>query len=102
MTLDDFFTALEKTPRDWGLISGAIRRRAAYSVQCPLTAVAGFGQRLDFWTHAGPAFWRDAAKTIELSAKDVQKILSAADGRGQLRGRLLTACGMRPAPEKAP
>ena len=105
MTIEEFFAALEKTPRDWGIdwrLDGfrpvkGVRRDAAFSVQCPLTAVAGFDEREGFWTYGDPACWPDAARYLGLRMKDARKIVNAADGRGSLRLRLLAACGLKPA-----
>jgi hypothetical protein len=95
MTIDEFFAALEeKTPRDWELDHRSIRREATFATQCPLTAVAGFGERNGFWTYAGPLYWTEAAKSLGLAMKDARKIANAADGRGGLRKRLLAACGL--------
>jgi hypothetical protein len=93
MTLEEFFAALEKTPRDWEL-DHTIRRKATFATQCPLTAVAGFGERNGFWTYAGPLYWNDATQLLGLAMKDARKIANAADGQGSLRKRLLTACGL--------
>lgn len=93
MHIEEFFAALEKTPRDWMDDRGAIRRQGAFCEQCPLTAVAGFGERESFWTYAHAGYWKSAAREIRLPAKDALKIVSAADGRGHLRKRLLAACG---------
>ena len=101
MTLDEFFAALEKTPRDWGLCWGpvaqtAVRRDGKFCRQCPLTAVAGFGEREDYWKYGDPVVWRDAARELRLPTKDAQKIVSAADGsRGSMRKRLFAACGLK-------
>src|SRR5258708_37736339 len=103
MTLDQFFALLEKTPRDWrrqgGIDGHRIRRDGLFCVQCPLTAVAGFGERKGFWTYGDPSYWCAAAKEIGLRQKSAEKILSAADGRGHLRRRLLAACGLAGTPE---
>jgi hypothetical protein len=100
MTIDEFFAALEKTPRDWGLGWGlinrtAVRRDGKFCGQCPLTAVAGFGERMGFWTYADTVWWTDAARVLGLRMKDAKKIVHAADGRGSLRDRLLAACGLK-------
>jgi hypothetical protein len=99
MTIEEFFVALEKTPRDWERAEGvgAIRRDGKFIRQCPLTAVAGFGEREGFWTYSDPSRCADAARLLGLRVKDARKIVSAADGRGSLRGRLLAACGLNPA-----
>ena len=95
MTIEEFFAALEKTPRDWrGNHAVPIRRDGRFICQCPLTAVARFGEREGFWTYAGPVCWAHAARALGLSMKDARKIVSAADGHGRLRKRLLAACGL--------
>jgi hypothetical protein len=99
MTIDEFFAALEKTPRDWGIDWGlakrtAVRRRGTFCYQCPLTAVAGFGDREGFWTYSDPRWWPDAARELGLRMKDARRIVAAADGCGSLRERLLAACGL--------
>jgi hypothetical protein len=93
MTLDEFFAALEKTPRDW-FGAPSVRRRGAFVAQCPITAVAGFGEREDFWKYGDPGCWADAARHLGLRIRDARKIVSAADLRGSLRKRLLAACGI--------
>lgn len=98
MTLEEFFAALEKTPRDWAPRDAfdriAVRRCGTFCVQCPLTAVAGFGERLGFWTYADPGHWIDAARVLGLRPSVARRIINAADGRGRLRDRLLAACGV--------
>ncbi len=94
MTIDEFFAELEKTPRDW-LGKFAIRRYGAYCLQCPLTAVAGFGERKDFWPYGDTSCWAEAARHLGLRMKDARKIVNAADGSGSLRERLLVACGLK-------
>ncbi len=94
MTIDEFFAALEKTPRDW-LNSGAVRRCGKFCPQCPLTAVAGFGEREGFWTYGDTGMWHYAAQVLGLRMRDARKIVNAADGRGSLRERLLIACGLK-------
>ena len=71
-----------------------IRRDGRFICQCPLTAVAGFGEREGFWTYGNPSRWKEAAREIGLKMNDARKIVSAADGRGRLRRRLLAACGL--------
>ena len=96
MTIDEFFEALEKTPRDWVrcLGVGAIRRSGAFARQCPITAVAGFGEREHFWMYGDCGYWVEAARVLGLPIKDARKIVNAADKRGSLRARLLAACGL--------
>ena len=97
MTIEEFFAALEKTPRDWEIepdLDGSIRRDGAFCRQCPLTAVAGFGERKGFWEYGDPSTWVEAADYLGLRSGDARKIINAADGRGSLRERLLAACGL--------
>jgi hypothetical protein len=97
MTIEEFFAALETTPRDWESAEGvgAIRRDGKFVRQCPLTAVAGFGEREGFWTYGDPGCWRDAARCLGLRMTSARRIVNAADGRGSLRERLLAACGLK-------
>jgi hypothetical protein len=95
MTIDEFFAALEKSPRDWRMDRRGVRRDGAFTLQCPLTAVAGFGERGGFWKYGDPRWWRDAARCLGLRMADAEKIVSAADGHGRLRSRLLQACGLK-------
>ncbi len=95
MTIDEFLSALEKTPRDWKGAYYPVRRDGRFVQQCPLTAVAGFGEREGFWTYSDPGMWRYAAQVLGLRMRDARKIVNAADGRGSLRERLLIACGLK-------
>jgi hypothetical protein len=102
MTIEEFFAALEKTPRDWRIAWGrvaktTVRRDGKFVPQCPLTAVAGFGEREGFWTYGDPRHWQHAARELGLRKKDARKIVNAADGRGSLRERMLAACGLKDA-----
>lgn len=87
MTLEEFLERLRKTPRDWQVTQGLIRRGNHW--QCPITSL------LD------ECAWRYdlIGSSIGLPHHLVRQIANAADditGESELRARLLEACGLAP------
>lgn len=92
MTLDEFFAALEKTPRDWQFRGDGeqIRCFGELGLECPITSIEN--------GKYSPGSWRDAARSIGLRLDSARKIVNAADSpRGSLRKRLLQTCGLEEA-----
>ena len=78
MTLNEFITKLEKTPRTWRLMAP---RRIRCMKGCPIQALGGA------WDQ------RDGALGLAPGVK--ASIVTAADrGNNKLRARLLKACGL--------
>jgi len=79
MTIDEFIERLEKTPRDWYLVGGMIRRKRPAGCQCPWSEVF----------HGKESTLDDRLKAA---------IWSAADNRpghnDALRDRMFSACGL--------
>lgn len=102
MTDEQFFEELAKTPRDWYLQNGFIRRKHSKYNVCPILAVAAnLGQELP--THRFyPGVWSNvlAVKVgakFGLSNKTSKQIMRAADNKGvevEVRKKLLAACGL--------
>lgn len=102
MTIDEFYSALALTPRQWGLAyDGSIRLEATaqddgdfsvYVECCPITSLKT----------ADAEYWRDVADQIGLPVADAHAIVSAADRDKDydqsVRARLLVACGLRECP----
>jgi hypothetical protein len=90
MTLEQFLEALEKTPRDWRhRADGRIRRRWAFTAQCPITALCN--------TRATQ--WDIAAESLGICGSLMDDIVAAADNdedgyNFELRDKLLKACGL--------
>jgi hypothetical protein len=95
MTLDEFFTTLEQTPREWRMNKrGAIR----CSLGCPIIAV--YRKRLG-GTRLGLYQYLTAARALGLDRDTAIEIALRADTpftpypeHVHLRARLLAACGL--------
>lgn len=102
MSIEQFLEALLKTPRKWSL---NLDGRIIFDSDdiCPLSAVAGLlfeGEPLS------EAFDRQSAERMGISSSNATKIIRASDSgyvggkrlkhenRGELRLRLLSACGI--------
>jgi len=108
MSLDEFFAALRRTPRDWIVTAnGLLRRNGDQHAEDPITAV---GHLLGLRKPSGDHFLvlnaaRDVAPALGLSRDDALEIASASDDvlgdfeRDLLRSRLLAACD-NPRPPK--
>ena len=87
MTLDEFLVALKKTPRDWTEQRGLITRfgRGGFP-QCPISCL-----RNRYCTE-----WRGVARELGLRERTAERIVDAADHKGnpRLRVKLLKACGL--------
>ena len=98
---------------DGGLIAGHARVLAARQLgiaEIPVMVAAGwteaqkrayvladgcrFRRARGVLEYGNPSRWKEAAREIGLKMNDARKIVSAADGRGRLRRRLLAACGL--------
>jgi hypothetical protein len=90
MTLDEFFEALQNTPRDWYLANNCIRRGPdeRYKRHCPISTLMN--------RDAGAPF--QCAEELGLSRSDAWAVIDAADGWGsfnpELRTKLMKACGL--------
>lgn len=98
MTLDEFFTLLEKTPRDWFLEGDESIRRIDDTYDnacCPLTACDPDGPR-------SCGFYRSTADKVGMEFDLACQIAAAADNTNtkyeDLRARLLAACGLTEQP----
>ncbi len=97
MTLEEFLTELEKTPRDWHIESdGVIRNRRN---ECPACVVSNALRHTRY-----ALAWDDAAKALGMLRADGAAIAEAADeetGHDRaLRERLMQACGLAPLPQQ--
>ena len=96
MGLEQFLKLLRKTPRRWEIFrTGMIRFcPTAYSSQCPISSLQ----------NKSTAYYREVAAEIGIAPELVTRIGNAADvdsvkGQlGQLRKRLLLACGLKEQP----
>jgi hypothetical protein len=92
MTAQDFLRVLAKTPRDWRLEGGKIRRGPPLTPACPLTAVA---QQV---IERGPAAGVSWDNGLPLDPGTVERIVAACDDHPSadptLRARMLEACGL--------
>lgn len=95
MSREEFLELLERTPRDWRLAAGRIRRGTVSDPDCPLSAVAREASR---GHHTGDAAAEPKAGGLDLAPDLVDAILAASDNLDQadpsLRMSLLEACGL--------
>ncbi|MFQ6099226.1 MAG: hypothetical protein ACE5O2_15950 [Armatimonadota bacterium] len=93
MRTREFLQALARTPRDWRLEEGKIRRGLEWAPDCPLTAVRQVAQ-------PGAELSRivRGEQGLSLAPVQVERIIAASDDLPSadpgLRSRLLEACGL--------
>lgn len=90
MSISEFLELLGKTPRRWILREN----RIVFDGEdvCPISAVAGL---LFDGQPESEAFDYQSAEKLGLSKTDAGRLIRAADnGRGELREKLLEACGL--------
>ncbi len=92
MKREQFLELLARTPRDWRLSAGKIRRGTRTDPDCPLTAVARQLKPSQNTPTSQPA------AGLALSPDLVNEILAASDNLDRadplLRASLLEACGL--------
>ncbi len=95
MTRQHFLEFLSRTPRDWRLSEGKIRRGSMVNPQCPITAVAHLLAR-------GPSIPSaaviPATRTLHLGPELVKAVVEASDDYEAcdplVRMELMEACGL--------
>lgn len=95
MTQEEFLERLARTPRDWRLMGGRIRRIVADDEpQCPITAVAS---QLDEEPYSAAGILLAVAE-LGIHAIAVSDIIAASDDLQRadplVRMQLLEACGL--------
>ncbi len=95
MSREEFLELLTRTPRDWRLASGRIRRGTVSDPDCPLSAVAREAARAHRTSASASA---PKTEGLHLAPDLVNAILAASDNLDQadpsLRLSLLEACGL--------
>ena len=95
MTTEQFLEILSRTPRDWRLEDGKIRRGPGPNPECPITAVAHALER-------GPTIPAvaivPALRTLRLGSALVTEMVRASDDYETcdplIRMQLMEACGL--------
>ncbi len=92
MTIHEFLKLLSRTPRDWRVERGRIRRGPATRPDCPLTAVAHRVQE------GGPTCGVIWGPGLPLDPDTLNGLVAACDdlpgADPQLRAHLMRACGL--------